>query len=141
MIAARALFLVLALLSAGVTLAATTRPPPGATPPVPGAPPLPKQPPPPDATLYFREFPSCGECRTAMAYIVESFESHCKRPATPKDRTKIADSPNFQQMVVFVQATERIEARGRFSTLGPGDKRRALTMKAKFLTENQPCGP
>lgn len=122
---------------AGEALAAGKLPP-GEAPPVPGAPNLPKQPPPPDATLYYGQFPSCYDCRVAMAYLSEGFGVRCKRETTELDRKGIAADAKFQEMVLFVQSTDRAAA-SRQTPYRPGDKRRALALKAKLLMEDYRC--
>lgn len=129
----------------GVALAAggalAQKPVPKDRPLPPGAPTLPKQPPPPDDTHYYKDCPlgqAGAECRTALAYLMESFTLQCRREALQGDRNRVKAHHNFEDMIIFVQSTERVE-RGKVVTMGPGDRRRALTMKAKFLMEDIPC--
>lgn len=96
-------------------------------------------PPAPDLTLYFREFPSCTDCRVAMAYLVQSREIQCQRPLTGNERMAFAQGVTFDNMLSFVKSVEKNESKGRYSNLKMGDRRRALTLKAKLLLDEQPC--
>lgn len=126
----------------------------GARAQAPGQIPLPQNPikpvPPPKVTTvdpalkinaddYMEVLPGCYFCRIALGYLVKDYRAACKLDPTVEMQRKLLATPNYTQMLKFVQETERNDARGRFSNLLPGDKQRAYVMKARFLIENSGC--